>query len=172
MLLSMLILVSINAGKTTSDVPAILYGWAVPKIPAGQALTVAGSVGGVLMPCALFLGSAMVLTRPIDRGCKRDMRRAMWYSTAELCLGMLVAFAIFLVIVVTLANGFYRGDCAAQVRSQPCFQGKGSSHVAHHMGGMQLLFFPASISASPMLLQCTPLLSCHLARSWGHPLVF
>ena len=119
MLLGMLILVSINAGKTTSNVPDILYGWVVPRIPAGQALTVVGSVGGVLTPSALFLGSSMVLTRTVNRGCKRDVRRCMWYSTIELCLGMLIAFFIFLVIVVTFANGFYRSDCAAQVWPRP-----------------------------------------------------
>ena len=114
LLLAMLLLVCINAGAGNADGAAVLYGWVVPQVPTGEVLTVLGSVGGVLTPSALFLGSALVLKRPVSRSSPRDVRRCLLYSTIELMLGMLAAFFILFAITITFANGFYRSDCAAQ----------------------------------------------------------
>ena len=37
-------------------------------------LTVVGSIGGVLTPEAIFLGTTMVLNRPVDRRDRKDMQ--------------------------------------------------------------------------------------------------
>jgi NRAMP (natural resistance-associated macrophage protein)-like metal ion transporter len=114
LLLAMLVLVCVNAGQGNASARAVLYGWVVPQVGNGQVLTVVGSVGGVLTPSALFLGSALVLNRPVNRSSSRDVRQAVLYSTLELMLGMVGAFFILFAITITFANGFYRSDCAAQ----------------------------------------------------------
>lgn len=114
MTLGMLILVWINVGHGHANAGDVLEGWVVPKIPSGQVLTIVGSIGGVLTPSALYLGSTMVLTRSVNRASKRDVKRCLAYSCVELVIGMVVAFLIILAITVTFANGFYTSECAAQ----------------------------------------------------------
>ncbi len=112
MLLIMIVLVWVNVGHGGFHFVDILKGWVVPSIPPGTTLTVIGSVGSVLTPSALFLGSYMVLGRTVDRTDSNDVRRCVSYSFIELMIGLVVAFVVYLGITVVFANAFY-ADCSS-----------------------------------------------------------
>ncbi len=86
----------VTAGRLGIDVPELLKGLAVPRIPAGSTLLVLGLIGTTVVPYNLFLGSALARDRRLG-----EMR---WGLAVAIGGGGLISLAV-LVVGTTLGGG-------------------------------------------------------------------
>ncbi|CAK9834164.1 Protein Malvolio [Anthophora retusa] len=70
-------------------------------------LQAVGIVGAVIMPHNLYLHSALVKSRDIDRRESRKVREANMYYFIEACIALLVSFIINVFVVAVFAHGLY-----------------------------------------------------------------
>ena len=86
-------------GPSATD---ILKGF-IPGIPVGAFDQMIGLVGAVIMPHNLFLHSALVLSREIDRSKKKNIREANFYFSIEAAISLSVSFFINMSVICTFA---------------------------------------------------------------------
>ncbi|CAL7950973.1 unnamed protein product [Xylocopa violacea] len=70
-------------------------------------LQAVGIVGAVIMPHNLYLHSALVKSRDIDRREPKRVREANMYYFIEACIALLVSFIINVFVVAVFADGLY-----------------------------------------------------------------
>ncbi|NXH16894.1 NRAM2 protein, partial [Bucco capensis] len=66
-----------------------------------------GIVGAVIMPHNMYLHSALVKSRQVDRGNKREVREANKYFFVESCIALFVSFIINIFVVTVFAEAFF-----------------------------------------------------------------
>uniref|UniRef100_A0AAR2KPV0 Solute carrier family 11 member 2 n=1 Tax=Pygocentrus nattereri TaxID=42514 RepID=A0AAR2KPV0_PYGNA len=76
-----------------------------------------GIVGAVIMPHNIYLHSALVKSRQIDRANNREVKEANKYFFIEASIALFVSFLINLFVVAVFAEAFY-GKTNMQVRQQ------------------------------------------------------
>ncbi|CAH1112007.1 unnamed protein product [Psylliodes chrysocephalus] len=67
-----------------------------------------GIIGAVIMPHNLYLHSALVKSRDIDRTKPEKVRDANMYYFVEACIALLVSFVINVFVVSVFAHGLYQ----------------------------------------------------------------
>lgn len=67
-----------------------------------------GIVGAVIMPHNMYLHSALVKSRQVDRGNKREVQEANKYFFLESCIALFVSFIINIFVVSVFAEAFYQ----------------------------------------------------------------
>ncbi|XP_066257784.1 protein Malvolio-like [Euwallacea similis] len=67
-----------------------------------------GIIGAVIMPHNLYLHSALVKSREIDRNNKEKVRDANLYFFVEACVALFVSFVINVFVVAVFAHGLYQ----------------------------------------------------------------
>ncbi|XP_036419462.1 natural resistance-associated macrophage protein 2-like [Colossoma macropomum] len=85
-----------------------------------------GIVGAIIMPHNIYLHSALVKSRQIDRANNREVKEANKYFFIEASIALFVSFLINVFVVAVFAEAFY-GKTNMQVRQQ-CNQ-SGSSYA-------------------------------------------
>uniref|UniRef100_A0A336LKU0 CSON013689 protein n=1 Tax=Culicoides sonorensis TaxID=179676 RepID=A0A336LKU0_CULSO len=70
-------------------------------------LQAVGIVGAVIMPHNLYLHSALVKSRDIDRKNNAKVREANFYFFIEACVALFVSFLINVCVVAVFAHGLY-----------------------------------------------------------------
>ncbi|MGH0173575.1 UNVERIFIED_CONTAM: hypothetical protein FKN15_065685 [Acipenser sinensis] len=78
-----------------------------------------GIVGAVIMPHNIYLHSALVKSRQIDRSNKSEVKEANKYFFIESCVALFISFLINVFVVAVFAEAFY-GRTNEEVVSQPC----------------------------------------------------
>ncbi|XP_070695169.1 natural resistance-associated macrophage protein 2-like [Pempheris klunzingeri] len=73
-------------------------------VQLGQAV---GIVGAVIMPHNMYLHSALVKSREVDRSNKKDVKEANKYFFIESCIALFVSFLINVFVVAVFAEAFY-----------------------------------------------------------------
>ena len=68
-------------------------------------LQAVGIVGAVIMPHNLYLHSALVKSRDVDRTKPKKVREANYYFFIEACIALFVSFIINVFVVAVFANG-------------------------------------------------------------------
>ncbi|KAJ1909204.1 hypothetical protein IWQ60_011295 [Tieghemiomyces parasiticus] len=89
---------------------SVLRGLAVPGVPAGSVTQAVGMVGAVIMPHNIFLHSALVMSRKIDRSpaaAHGGIREANFYFRIESAVALALSFLINMAIMVVFARVFY-----------------------------------------------------------------
>ncbi|XP_054008281.1 protein Malvolio isoform X2 [Hylaeus anthracinus] len=71
-------------------------------------LQAVGIVGAVIMPHNLYLHSALVKSRHIDRTETKKVKEANMYYFIEACIALLVSFVINVFVVSVFAHGLYK----------------------------------------------------------------
>ncbi|KAG0725104.1 Protein Malvolio [Chionoecetes opilio] len=97
-------------GVSAPDQVAVLKGMFVPGCSGcdGRALLQAvGIVGAVIMPHNLYLHSALVKSRELDRTKKEDVREANKYFFIEASVALLLSFVINVFVVAVFAKGLF-----------------------------------------------------------------
>jgi len=92
------------------DQGEVLKGMFIPEIdhPSHAVLLQAvGVIGAVIMPHNLYLHSALVKSRNVDRSKKHQVREANRYYFIETCAALLVSFIINVFVVSVFAHGMY-----------------------------------------------------------------
>ncbi|CAM9451693.1 unnamed protein product, partial [Hapterophycus canaliculatus] len=87
-----------------------------------------GLIGAVIMPHNIYLHSALVLSRVVDRRNTRKLWEATKYYTIDSGIALLVAFLINLAVVSTFAKQFYDETCATASVASACFVGDSIDH--------------------------------------------
>ncbi|XP_059610455.1 protein Malvolio isoform X1 [Phlebotomus argentipes] len=70
-------------------------------------LQAVGIVGAVIMPHNLYLHSALVKSRDVDRRKSSNVREANFYFFIEACVALFVSFIINVFVVAVFAHGLY-----------------------------------------------------------------
>ncbi|XP_051704009.2 natural resistance-associated macrophage protein 1 isoform X1 [Oryctolagus cuniculus] len=101
---------------------ALLRGLFLPSCSGcGQAelLQAVGIVGAIIMPHNIYLHSALVKSREIDRTRRADVREANMYFLIEASIALCVSFIINLSVMAVFGQAFYQQtNQAASVRQQ------------------------------------------------------
>lgn len=92
-----------------ADIPApeVLKGLFVPTIPEGTVNAAVGLVGALIMPHNIYLHSAVVLSRDIDRTSATGKKEAMFYFGIEVAFTLMITVVINLCVISVFASAFY-----------------------------------------------------------------
>ncbi|XP_035566807.1 natural resistance-associated macrophage protein 1 isoform X2 [Canis lupus baileyi] len=90
---------------------ALLQGLLLPSCPGcgrPELLQAVGIVGAIIMPHNIYLHSALVKSREIDRSRRPDIREANMYFLIEASIALSVSFFINLFVVAVFGQAFYQ----------------------------------------------------------------
>ncbi|XP_047578503.1 natural resistance-associated macrophage protein 1 isoform X2 [Lutra lutra] len=90
---------------------ALLRGLLLPSCPGcgrPELLQAVGIVGAIIMPHNIYLHSALVKSREIDRSRRADIREANMYFLIEATIALSVSFFINLFVVAVFGQAFYQ----------------------------------------------------------------
>jgi NRAMP (natural resistance-associated macrophage protein)-like metal ion transporter len=79
----------------------------VPRVPANAVSNAVSMIGAVIMPHNIYLHSALVQSRNVDRSSKRAVDEAIYYFSVESAISLTVSFFINMFVVAVFAKGFY-----------------------------------------------------------------
>ncbi|KAI6695162.1 hypothetical protein NL676_022872 [Syzygium grande] len=85
----------------------LLLGVLIPKLSSKTITQAVAVLGCIIMPHNLFLHSALVQSREIDRTKKGLVQEAINYNTIESSAALAVSFIINLFVTAVFAEGFY-----------------------------------------------------------------
>ncbi|KAJ2643753.1 hypothetical protein GGF44_001010 [Coemansia sp. RSA 1694] len=91
------------------DAKELIKGMVIPRIPQGSIVQAVGIVGCVLMPHNLYLHSALVGSRKLDRrpeAREGAIREAMRYFRIETSISLMYAYLINMAVVVVFCKAF------------------------------------------------------------------
>jgi len=80
--------------------------------PSYAALQLVGTVGAVIMPHNIYLHSALVQSRTVDRQDEVHVRQANKYNLLDSAMALFISFLINAALLASFANGFFFEDCA------------------------------------------------------------
>ena len=110
----------INFGQAAPDSLDIAKGTVVPYIHNYAVVQAVSILGAVIMPHNIYLHSALVQSRKVDRaGCRepgsaaeRRVQVAIKYNTLESAIALVFSFFINLAVVACFSNAFFATECA------------------------------------------------------------
>ncbi|KAF3784734.1 Metal transporter [Nymphaea thermarum] len=85
----------------------LLLGVLIPRLTSSTIKQAVGIVGCIIMPHNVFLHSALVQSRNIDKTRKADVREALSYYSIESSVALFVTLLINLFVTAVFAKGFY-----------------------------------------------------------------
>ncbi|GMF65814.1 unnamed protein product [Phytophthora lilii] len=112
--LIVIMLVCFCANLVRGDVSSldVAHGF-VPHVESYAVTQAVGIVGAVIMPHNIFLHSALVQSRQVNRNNDRKVREANKYFAIESAIALFVSFLINLAVLAVFAKGFFSSDCSA-----------------------------------------------------------
>jgi NRAMP (natural resistance-associated macrophage protein)-like metal ion transporter len=87
-----------------------ILGGFIPQIPSDSYDQMIGLVGAVIMPHNLFLHSALVLSRELDRSNRKDIKEANFYFSLEATVSLSVSFFINMCVICTFAYWHFKDE--------------------------------------------------------------
>lgn len=91
---------------------AMLKGF-VPTCPSFAVLQLVGTIGAVIMPHNIYLHSALVQSRGVNRRDQVHVQQANKYMLADSALALALSFFINAALLTSFAGGFFAEECAA-----------------------------------------------------------
>ena len=91
-----------------------------------------GLVGSIIMPHNMYLHSALVQSRPVDRTLASQIREATFYFSVEAAIALFVSLLINCSVVAVFAKSFFVTECAEKEQAQlngQCTDGVGLSNA-------------------------------------------
>lgn len=86
----------------------------IPSMSSYAIVQAVAIIGSVVMPHNIFLHSALVQTKPIDRTNQIKVSEASFYYSVEAAIALFVSFLTNLAVLTVFATGFYSAACASQ----------------------------------------------------------
>ncbi|KJE94747.1 ferrous ion membrane transporter DMT1 [Capsaspora owczarzaki ATCC 30864] len=105
-------------GESTASQVDVLKGLAVPSIPSGTLEQAVSLVGAVIMPHNIFLHSALVQSRQIDRSKEKKVTEANMYYRIESTIALVLSFVINVMVVgvfASLVASGSDGNCGSDI---------------------------------------------------------
>jgi len=82
--------------------------------PDYAALQLVGTVGAVIMPHNIYLHSALVQSRVVNREDRTHIRQANKYNLVDASFALFISFFVNAALLASFANGFFVKDCAVR----------------------------------------------------------
>jgi natural resistance-associated macrophage protein len=101
----------INAGVVKPSATEIAKGF-LPDVSDYAVVQAVSILGAVIMPHNIYLHSALVQSRAVDRNRPSKVREANFYFSVEAAGALAISFFINLAVVSVFARGFFDADCA------------------------------------------------------------
>ncbi|KAF5940780.1 hypothetical protein HYC85_021947 [Camellia sinensis] len=95
-------------GETEPNGVELLLGLLIPKLSSKTIQQAVGVVGCIIMPHNMFLHSALVQSREIDRSKTGRVQEALNYYSIESTVAFTISFMINLFLTAVFAKAFYR----------------------------------------------------------------
>lgn len=102
-------------GQAKPSGSELLIGILVPKLSSRTIQKAVGVVGCIIMPHNVFLHSALVQSREVDKRQKYRVQEALNYYTIESTIALFISFLINLFVTTVFAKGFYNTDLANSI---------------------------------------------------------
>ncbi|KAA8531626.1 hypothetical protein F0562_006657 [Nyssa sinensis] len=102
-------------GETKPNGVELLIGILIPKLSSKTIQQAVGVVGCIIMPHNVFLHSALVQSREIDRSKIGRVREALNYYSIESTVALIISFIINLFVMTVFAKAFYGTDVANSI---------------------------------------------------------
>ncbi|KAB1998535.1 hypothetical protein ES319_D12G095400v1 [Gossypium barbadense] len=102
-------------GETKPSGTELLHGVSVPKLSSKTIKQAVGVVGCIIMPHNVFLHSALVQSREIDRNKKGQVQEALNYYSIESTAALIISFIINLFVTTVFAKAFYDTEIATGI---------------------------------------------------------
>nr|KYP51663.1 Metal transporter Nramp3 [Cajanus cajan] len=102
-------------GEAKPSGKELLLGILVPKLSSRTIQQAVGVVGCLIMPHNVFLHSALVQSRQVDRNKKGRVQEALNYYSIESTLALIVSFIINIFVTTVFAKGFYGSELANSI---------------------------------------------------------
>nr|GLL19398.1 metal transporter Nramp3-like [Ipomoea trifida] len=102
-------------GETKPSGVELLLGILVPKLSSRTIKQAVGVVGCIIMPHNVFLHSALVQSRDVDKRKIGRVREALNYYSIESAVALAVSFMINLFVTTVFAKSFYGTDKADSI---------------------------------------------------------
>jgi len=99
----------INLILIGADIGELFKGLFIPVIKTNAETPMLGLIGSVLMPHNLYLHSALVQTREIDRKNKVEVKESIIYFNAEAAVSLFISFLINATLISTFAFWYGKG---------------------------------------------------------------
>jgi len=103
----------VNFGEMNPSGIEIMKGF-LPRLSSYATIPAVGLIGAVIMPHNLYLHSALVLSRNVDRTRPSKVAEANKYFAIEAAAALFVSFLINAAVVSVFAHGFFSPECAEQ----------------------------------------------------------
>jgi len=107
----MMVCFSLNWGLDVPPAADMLKGF-VPQAPIYAVVQLVGTIGAVIMPHNIYLHSALVQQRNLDRTDDQHVRQANKYMFLDSAVALAVSFFINFALLTSFANGFFDPACA------------------------------------------------------------
>nr|VDC80721.1 unnamed protein product [Brassica rapa] len=102
-------------GQAKPSGSELLVGILVPKLSSRTIQKAVGVVGCIIMPHNVFLHSALVQSREVNKRQRYRVQEAINYYTIESTIALIVSFMINLFVTTVFAKGFYNTDLADSI---------------------------------------------------------
>ncbi|KAL2333476.1 hypothetical protein Fmac_014689 [Flemingia macrophylla] len=102
-------------GEAKPSGKELLLGVLIPKLSSRTIQQAVGVVGCLIMPHNVFLHSALVQSRQVDRSKKGRVQEALNYYSIESTLALIVSFIINIFVTTVFAKGFYGSELANSI---------------------------------------------------------
>ncbi|RDX89295.1 Metal transporter Nramp3, partial [Mucuna pruriens] len=102
-------------GEAKPSGKELLLGILIPKLNSRTIQQAVGVVGCLIMPHNVFLHSALVQSRQVDRSKKGRVQEAFNYYSIESTLALVVSFIINIFVTTVFAKGFYGTELANSI---------------------------------------------------------
>ncbi|GFZ18798.1 NRAMP metal ion transporter 2 [Actinidia rufa] len=102
-------------GETKPSGLDLFLGILIPKLSSKTIRQAVGVVGCIIMPHNVFLHSALVQSREIDRNKIGHVREALNYYTIDSTVALAISFIINLFVTTVFAKAFYGTDIANSI---------------------------------------------------------
>ena len=103
----------IDFGYAQPDGASIGRGF-IPTVQSYAILQAVGLIGSIVMPHNMYLHSALVQSRQVNRRSIARVKEANFYFSLEAAVALAVSFAINFAVVCVFARGFFNEECAKQ----------------------------------------------------------
>eukprot|EP01052_Picozoa_sp_SAG31_P014225 SAG31_NODE_876_length_11307_cov_3.506781_1_plen_273_part_00 len=105
---------TVNLFAAHPSTATVLAGVTKPlPLPAHGLQIAVGAIGAAIMPHNIYLHSALVLSRPVDREESGAVREAYMYFALEAGLALAFSFLINFAVVAAFSSKFYHPQCAS-----------------------------------------------------------
>lgn len=115
LILTMAVTFGVEYVISEPDQVALLEGLVIPRVSGSSVTQAVGMVGAVIMPHNIFLHSALVQSRKINRRDPVEVKEANKYYAVESSIALLVSFVINMFVVCVFAEGFYNTHHAKDI---------------------------------------------------------